>query len=66
VAYLAVTLISLLFLLAIGSWMLYRGETTAFVALLAPSGVLTFTTTRLLRMWDQALALLAVATVGKP
>ena len=65
--HLAVTSISLLMLLASAGALLYRGKGSAveLTGLFGSSGLITYSASRLLHMWNQALRLLAGEETGE-
>jgi len=65
--YLIVTMLSLAVLLTIAVMLVLDRKAGApeLVGLFGSSGAITYTTGRLLRMWSEALGLVAAATRGK-
>ena len=62
--YMGVTLLALLILLGSAAWLLLsdkEGSVTLGLAMFGSSGLITFTTSRLLTMWNQAFALIQSA-----
>jgi hypothetical protein len=61
IVYMSVTLLALLILLASAAWLIFsgnQGSVTLGLAMFGSSGLITFTTSRLLTMWNQAFALI--------
>ena len=60
IVYLCVTIVSLVMLLSSAVVMLYKGQGNAaeLSLMFGSSGLITYSTTRLLHMWDQAMQIL--------
>lgn len=63
IVYISVTLLSLLMLLISAGFMMFKGQADHIVltGLFGSAGTITYTTGRLLRMWNQAIELLFAA-----
>jgi hypothetical protein len=66
--YLGVTVVALIILLALACWLLVsdkEGSTALALGMFGSSGLITFTTSRLLTMWNQAFELIRNALTSE-